>query len=281
MPNSDNLHVAAFPSLLDDGCGPYHHCSRNFMLGFLAQSAGLAAMLVIAAYFGHQHIGPRLRTAIANIDPISYPFSSNKSGGHGGGGTHDELTASRGALPKMTLDDQLTPPEAVLNNLDPKLPEPPSVMALSAVRLPQLGALGDPLAGVQGPPSNGPGSGGGIGDGCCGGVGSRNGPGFGPYDQGNVFWPGKGGVTAPRPIYDPDPEYSDAARKAKYQGSVLLWLVVGPNGRPRNLRVQRSLGMGLDEKALEAVSQWRFQPATLNGQPVAVQINVEVSFRLY
>jgi protein TonB len=88
-------------------------------------------------------------------------------------------------------------------------------------------------------------------------------------------------VTAPRPIYDPDPEYSDAARRAKYQGSVLLWLVVAPNGRPRNIRVQRSLGMGLDEKAIEAVSQWRFQPATLNGQPVAVQINVEVSFRLY
>jgi protein TonB len=84
----------------------------------------------------------------------------------------------------------------------------------------------------------------------------------------------KGGVTAPRPIYDPDPEYSDAARRAKYQGSVLLWLVVAPNGRPRNIRVQRSLGMGLDEKAIEAVSQWRFQPATLNGQPVAAQINV-------
>jgi periplasmic protein TonB len=107
------------------------------------------------------------------------------------------------------------------------------------------------------------------------------GPGFGPYDEGQVFWPGKSGVTAPRPIYDPDPEYSDAARRAKYQGSVLLWLVVGPNGRPRNLRVQRSLGMGPDEKALDAVSQWRFQPATLNGQPIAVQINVEVSFRLY
>jgi protein TonB len=58
-----------------------------------------------------------------------------------------------------------------------------------------------------------------------------------------------------------------------YQGSVLLWLVVAPNGRPRNIRVQRSLGMGLDEKAIEAVSQWRFQPATLNGQlPVAVQM---------
>lgn len=61
----------------------------------------------------------------------------------------------------------------------------------------------------------------------------------------------------------------------------MLWLIVGADGHPHNLRVQRSLGMGLDEKAIEAVSTWRFQPATLNGQPVAVEVNVEVSFRLY
>jgi TonB family protein len=91
-----------------------------------------------------------------------------------------------------------------------------------------------------------------------------------------VFRPGIGGVTQPRPIYEPD-----AARKAKYQGSVLLWLVVGADGLPHNVRVQRSLGMGLDEKAIAAVSTWRFQPATLDGKPVAVEVNVQVSFRLY
>lgn len=155
------------------------------------------------------------------------------------------------------------------------------MMALSDVKLPQLAQLGDPLSAVQGPPSNGPGGGGGIGNNCCGGVGSSSGPGFGPYDEGNVYRPGRGGVTQPRAIYDPDPDYSDAARKAKYQGSVLQWLVVGPEGRPHNIRIQRSLGMGLDEKALAAVSTWRFQPATLNGQPVAVEVNVEVTFRLY
>ncbi len=180
----------------------------------------------------------------------------------------------------MTLEDQLAPPQAVPVNPDAKLPEPPSVMALSDVKLPLLEQLGDPLSAVQGPPSNGPGGGGGIGSGCCGGVGPKTGPGFGPYD-GNVFRPGLGGVTQPRAIYDPDPDYSDAARKAKYQGSVLLWLVVGPEGRPHHIRVQRSLGMGLDEKAVAAVSTWRFQPSTLHGQPVAVEVNVEVSFRLY
>jgi TonB family protein len=213
--------------------------------------------------------------------PISLPFTSEKPGGHGGGGTHDKFAASRGALPRMSLEDQLAPPEAVLLNQRPKLPEPASVMALSAVPLPPPGQLGDPLSAVPSPLSNGPGGGGGIGSEQGGGVGPRGGPGFGPYDQGNVYRPGVGGVTPPSALYAPDPDYSDAARKAKYQGSVILWLVVGTDGRPHNLRIARSLGMGLDEKALDAVRQWSFRPATLNGQPVAVEINVEVSFRLY
>jgi TonB family protein len=101
------------------------------------------------------------------------------------------------------------------------------------------------------------------------------------YDQGNLYRPSVGRVTPPTPLYAPDPDYSDAARKAKYQGSVILWLVVGADGRPHNLRVARSLGMGLDEKALEAEREWRFQPATLDRQPAAVEINLAVSFRWY
>jgi len=82
-------------------------------------------------------------------------------------------------------------------------------------------------------------------------------------------------------IYDPDPQYSEEARKAKYQGTVVRWAVIGPDGRPRELRAARSLGMGLDEKAIEAVKLWRFEPAMKDGRPVAVQINIEVNFRLY
>jgi TonB family protein len=82
-------------------------------------------------------------------------------------------------------------------------------------------------------------------------------------------------------VYDPDPEYSEEARKAKYQGTVVLWLVVSPEGKPQQIQVQRSLGMGLDEKAIEAVRQWRFEPAKKDGHPVPVMINVEVNFRLY
>ena len=90
-----------------------------------------------------------------------------------------------------------------------------------------------------------------------------------------------GGVSAPRAIFAPDPEYSEEARKAKYQGTVVLYMIVGPDGRARDIRVVRSVGMGLDEKAIDAVRTWKFDPARRDGQAVAVQINVEVSFRLY
>ena len=82
------------------------------------------------------------------------------------------------------------------------------------------------------------------------------------------------GVTVPQVIFNPEPSFSDEARKAKAQGIVMLLLVVGKDGRPNDVRVGQSLGMGLDEKAIEAVNHWRFRPATLNGQPVATQIAV-------
>ena len=88
-------------------------------------------------------------------------------------------------------------------------------------------------------------------------------------------------MTAPRALYAPEPEFSEEARKAKFQGAVVLWLVVGADGRTRNIRVQRSLGMGLDEKAIEAIRLWRFEPGRKDGVAVAVQVNVEVNFRLY
>ncbi len=87
-------------------------------------------------------------------------------------------------------------------------------------------------------------------------------------------------ATPPEATYSPDPEYSKEARKAKYQGTNLLWLIVGPDGRPRNIKVIRSLAMGLDEQAIKAVSKWRFKPATKDGKPVPVFIEVEFKFRL-
>jgi len=97
---------------------------------------------------------------------------------------------------------------------------------------------------------------------------------------GGVFRVG-GGVSPPRAIYHPDPEYAEGARQEKFQGTCVLSLVVSPEGLPRDIRVARPLGHGLDEKATEAVKRWTFEPARKDGKPVAVMVNVEVTFRLY
>ena len=86
--------------------------------------------------------------------------------------------------------------------------------------------------------------------------------------------------TRPSAIYSPDPEYSEKARKKKIGGTVVLSLIVGIDGAPRDIKVYKNLGYGLDEKAMEAVQKWKFQPAVKNGQPVETQIYIEVTFRV-
>lgn|SRR5215472_9944741 len=88
------------------------------------------------------------------------------------------------------------------------------------------------------------------------------------------------GVTAPKPIYSPDPQYSKRAKNDKFQGNCVLSLVVGPDGKAYDVKVSRFLGEDLDEKAIEAVRNWKFQPALKDGKPVAVAINVTVKFVL-
>ena len=87
-------------------------------------------------------------------------------------------------------------------------------------------------------------------------------------------------MTAPRLIFKIEPEYSEEARRAKYQGSVTLRVVVDERGAVRHVEVARPLGLGLDEKAVEAVRQWRFQAGRQDGKPVPVWAVVEVYFRL-
>jgi TonB family protein len=95
----------------------------------------------------------------------------------------------------------------------------------------------------------------------------------GPYRVG-------GGVTAPMLLYKKEPEYSEEARAAKYQGTVTLYVEVGPDGSAHNMRVVNGIGLGLDEKAMDAVSQWKFKPGTKDGAPVTTIANIEVNFRL-
>jgi TonB family protein len=88
-------------------------------------------------------------------------------------------------------------------------------------------------------------------------------------------------MKVPKAVYAPDPQYSERARRARYSGQCVLGLVVGRDGNPKAVWVVKKLGLGLDQKALDAVRQWKFDPATKDGEPVAVAINVEVTFRLY
>ncbi len=141
-----------------------------------------------------------------------------------------------------------------------------------AIRLSKLGV-----------PSNGTGIGGGIGTGSGGGVGSGRGPGVGP-GSGGGFGGGAykigGGVSQPTLISKVEPEYSEEARKAKWQGTVELQIVVDEHGNPKEMRVTRALGLGLDQKAMEAVAKWRFRPGLRDGKPVPVIATVQVNFRL-
>ncbi len=103
--------------------------------------------------------------------------------------------------------------------------------------------------------------------------GSGGGMGGGAYRIG-------GGVSPPSIIYKVEPEYSEEARKAKFQGSVLLFVVVDEYGNPRDIKILRPLGLGLDQKAIEAVEKWKFSPGKKDGKPVPVQAQIEVNFRL-
>ena len=273
------------PTLFGEGYHNYDAQANNFILSFLLHAL-IAAGLLYSGIYIQEHkveIKRQVMGMVVDISPYVLPPAKDAAGGGGGGGDRDKLMASKGNLPKLS-DKQFTPPVAVVRNENPKLAVEPTVVVPPQIPLPTGGQLGDPLSKVLGPLSNGTGSGGGIGSGSGGGVGSGRGPGVGPGWGGGIgggAYRVGGGVSAPRPVYDPDPEYSEEARKAKYQGTVVLWVIVGPDGHVRDVRVARSLGMGLDEKAMEAVRQWRFEPAKKDGQPVPVQVSIEVNFRLF
>jgi len=94
------------------------------------------------------------------------------------------------------------------------------------------------------------------------------------YEVGN-------GVRAPKPVYAPNPEYVESARKQKINGTVTLAMIVTAEGKVRNVKVTKSLDEGLDKQALAVVSTWKFEPATRDGKPVAVHLSADVTFRLY
>ena len=224
---------------------------------------------------------------IIDISPylMQLPGSDKKAGGGGGGGDRSPTPAVQGSIPRFDIM-QFTPPQAVLKNLEPELPADPSLLGPPQLRLPamNLAQLGDPMGPDFGLPSNGPGFGGGIGSGEGTGIGSGRGGGLGPGRGGGTgggAYSVGGNVSAPVPIYKPEPPYSEEARKAKYQGTVVLLIVVDSQGDVADVSVLKPLGMGLDEKAVSTVRTWKFHPALRNNTPVAVRVSVEITFRLF
>ncbi len=273
--------------------GQFNNYRSNGLAGSVAVHVVLLALLLGSAMFGHQVVQKVQQhetvTLIApSPDSYAMPVAKKVVSGGGGGGDHDKIEAPKGRLPKLAMQ-QITPPQIVLRNQHPKLAVEPTVVVPPQVHLASnhMPNLGNPSAAAplpSAPPSNGTGSGGGIGSGSGGGVGVGHGPGVGTGSGGGigggVFKVG-GGISAPQAISTPDPEYTEEARNAKTQGTCILWLIVDDQGHPRDIRVVRGLGFGLDARAIEAVKQWRFQPALKDGHPVNVQISVEVGFKLY
>jgi periplasmic protein TonB len=262
-----NREEAILPTLFGAGYGNYPLRRGNVAISMAVHAALLAIVAASRLWLAD---GAEVRPQVISIlrTDISPIRVSSSPGKNGGGGQHERQPDSPGSLPRFT-HQQLTPPTIVVPREAPKLAVDMTLLGPPELSETQTSQIGNPLSEIIGPPSNGSGTGGGIGTGRGGGIGG----GTGAYRVG-------GGVSAPFAIFDPEPEYSDEARQAKYQGTVMLWVVVGTDGRPREIRVQRSLGMGLDEKAVAAVRGWKFRPGMKDGVPVAVQVNIEVVFRL-
>jgi protein TonB len=278
-PQPENL---VLPTLFGAGYGTYQVRPENFVLSVVTHALVIALGLLLV-HFGYQTVvkpPDKAKYDLTEIAPY-IPHVGTRAGGGGGGGDASKLKASAGTPPKATLEQQVVPPTVEVPKTQAKIVMQPTIVA--DLKFPQTTQMGDPLSKLM-IPSNGAGVGSGIGSGSGGGVGSGDGRGLGPGTGGNfgggLFHVGNG-VSAPVPIFSPDPDYSEEARKAKYQGTVVLTVIVGPDGRVHNARVARSLGMGLDEKAIEKVMVWKFKPATKDSKPVAVEVSVEVQFNLY
>jgi TonB family protein len=228
---------------------------------------------LLLVVFQNEHVQKAVKqaTELVYVPPYKpkLPPAAQKAGGGGGHTNPKPLPDLKGVAPKQA-PKQFVPPTVAIQQ--PKLPVAPTISAPA----PQIVAdnYGDPLGNaMQGGFGNGKGSGVGTGSGDGYGPGSGGGTGGGVYRIG-------GDVSSPQVISKVEPEYSEEARKAKYQGEVLLSLVIDSNGVPRDIKVVRPLGLGLDEKAIEAVQRWRFRPAMKGGKAVAVSAQVAVNFRL-
>jgi TonB family protein len=280
---------------------PLHTNTRTVPMLVSTSLHGLAAIaLLVIGSLGLTAADERTELLEPDPEPIRLVYLAlpGPGGGGGGGGLKmpappkkaerkgPEKTVSS-PIPARRLPPPVTPP--------PPKPEPPPP-PLEAKTLPPVMA---PVATIaadtrnqeglmeerpkETPPSQGPGSGGGAGTGQGTGLGEGSGSGIGPGEGGGIgggpYRPGSG-VAPPRLLKEVRADYTDEARRANVTGEVLLEIVVRRDGSVGEIRILRRLGSGLDQRAVAAVRQWRFAPATLKGTPVDVIVEVGVEFKL-
>ncbi|QNI37255.1 energy transducer TonB [Edaphobacter albus] len=192
----------------------------------------------------------------------------------GGGGQPGVAPVSKGHLPKIA-DQQIVPPSQPPLQ-QPKIAIEPTIvlenLKFADNTMPNVGMPNSPLPGVS------------MGDGRGTGIGPGNGPGVGNGTGGNTGGGLRhvgGSVSKPEVLYMVDPEFSEEARKAKVSGDVMVYLWVDERGLPSHVRVVQGIGMGLDERAVNAVKQYKFKPAMENGKPVTVEMYVQVDFHIF
>ena len=235
-----------------------------------------ALLILLIAFLVKQKVqfaAPVKQQALVDIAiPPKAPPKANAMGG--GGGQRGPTPVTKGTPPKFA-EEQIVPPKAP-PMVEPKIQIQPTIEVQKDVKmassLPQIGVANSPIVGMS------------MGNGRGTGLGSGNGSGLGPGSGGNTGGGPRrigGGVSAPVLVFQVDPEFSEEARKAKVAGIVVVNLWVDQNGMPSHVHVVQGIGMGLNEKAVDAVKQYKFKPAMENGKPVTVEMNIEVNFQIF
>jgi len=223
-------------------------------------------------------------------------------GGGGGGGGHREpappppaerkgVSVLRSPLPVRKPPPKVDPPPRIVRQVEPPPikpePLPPVVAPVVAVAADPRDRAGIPWTPPKeepaAPDSHGPGVGGGTGSGHGTGLGEGDGPGLGAGSGGGTgggpYRPGSG-ITAPSILREVRPDYTEEGRRRNIEGDVVLEIVVRSDGSVGSVKLLQGLGAGLDQRASDAVRQWRFNPARRYGVPVDVIVEVAVEFKL-
>jgi TonB family protein len=266
---------------------PHRRAPESIALAAAVHVLAAAAVVGLAVARGPTAGPAESAPVVTQVVPVPRMVFLQMPGPGGGGGGGGNRSPSPPSRAENIGRDRITLPVArpVRAVPDPTDAIPAQSVAVDAIPLMSGNAyrIGEPSAAPSLGFSQGPGVGGGVGDGSGTGIGSGTGPGLGPGSGGGtgggVFQVGNG-VTAPTVRSQVSPLYTSDAMQRKIQGAVVLEMIVGADGVPYNVRVQRSLDIGLDGEAVRAAKQWRFNPGRLGNTPVDVLVMLVIEFHL-